>query len=254
MPVRIIIAEDHPMFRSGVRGLLATTDDLEVVGEAADGEAAVRLAGELLPELVLMDIRMPGLNGIEATRRIRERHPLTEVLILSMHSDDQSVFTAMRAGAKGYVLKDADEEELLQSIRMVGSGRAVFGKGIAERMMQYFAAHAGNAVDSGAAGQGGGATDGTGGSSGRAGGADTDGDMDWRRLAASDTFSGLTRREAEILARIASGDTNARIAERLFISAKTVANHVSTILSKLQVLDRHEARKLVERTRPPESL
>uniref|UniRef100_UPI001C30C0A3 LuxR C-terminal-related transcriptional regulator n=1 Tax=Cohnella sp. GbtcB17 TaxID=2824762 RepID=UPI001C30C0A3 len=207
-----------------------------------------------LPDPDLMNTRMHGLNGNEATRHIRERHPQTEVLILSMHSDDQSVFTAMRAGAKGYVLKDADEEELLQSIRMVGSGRAVFGKGIAERMMQYFAAHTGNAVGSG---DGGGATDGTDGSSGssrRANGYATDGDTDWRRLAASDTFSGLTRREAEILARIASGDTNARIAERLFISAKTVANHVSTILSKLQVLDRHEARKLVERTRPPESL
>ncbi|SFB50695.1 DNA-binding response regulator, NarL/FixJ family, contains REC and HTH domains [Cohnella sp. OV330] len=243
--MRIIIAEDHPMFRSGVRGLLATTDDLEVVGEAADGEEAVRIAGELLPELVLMDIRMPGLNGIEATRLIRERYPRTEVLILSMHSDDQSVFTAMRAGAKGYVLKDADEEELLQSIRMVGSGRAVFGTGIAERMMQYFAAHAGSAGDGPSAvggGGGNGADDGAGGRTG----------TDWRQLAASETFSGLTRREAEILARIASGDTNAQIAERLFISAKTVANHVSTILSKLQVLDRHEARKLVERSRPPE--
>lgn len=244
MPVRIVIAEDHPMFRSGVRGLLATTDDLEVVGEAADGEEAVRIAGELLPELVLMDIRMPGLNGIEATRLIRERYPRTEVLILSMHSDDQSVFTAMRAGAKGYVLKDADEEELLQSIRMVGSGRAVFGTGIAERMMQYFAAHAGSAGDSPAVDSG----------SGRAEIADGRGGTDWRQLAASETFSGLTRREAEILARIASGDTNAQIAERLFISAKTVANHVSTILGKLQVLDRHEARKLVERTRPPGSL
>ncbi|CAI6082859.1 response regulator transcription factor [Cohnella sp. JJ-181] len=235
MPVRIVIAEDHPMFRSGMRGLLATTDDLEVVGEAADGEEAVRVAGELLPALVLMDIRMPGLNGIEATRLIRERHPGTEVLVLSMHSDDRSVFAAMRAGAKGYVLKDADGDELLQSIRMVGSGRAVFGTGIAERMMQYFAERTAPGADF--------ASDGA---------ADREADADWRLLAASGAFSGLTRRETEILARIASGDTNARIAERLFISAKTVANHVSTILSKLQVLDRHEARRLVEQSRPPE--
>jgi len=235
--VKILIAEDHPMFRSGVRGLLATTDDLEVVGEAANGEEAVRMAGELLPELVLMDIRMPGLNGIEATRQIRERYPQIEVLILSMHSDDQSVFTAMRAGAKGYVLKDADEEELLQSIRMVGHGRAVFGTGIAERMMQYFAARAAAPASDAPRTTGAGAGDGA--------------DPDWRLLAAGGAFSGLTRREAEILARIARGDTNAQIAERLFISAKTVANHVSTILSKLQVLDRHEARRMVEQSRPP---
>ncbi|MDQ8736868.1 response regulator transcription factor [Paenibacillus sp. LHD-38] len=229
--MRIIIAEDHPMFRNGVRSLLATTDDLEVVGEASDGEEAVKLAGELQPDLMLMDIRMPGMNGIEATERIREQYPAIEVLILTMYQDDQSVFTAMRVGAKGYVLKDADEEELLQAIRMVGSGRAVFSTGIAERMMHYFASQPplvvpdshGEEAEEQAIGRHG--------------------------LLRDPAFAELTRREAEILARIALGDTNAQIADRLHISAKTVANNVSNILGKLQVMTRHEARKLVEQSR-----
>ncbi|MBB6693148.1 response regulator transcription factor [Cohnella xylanilytica] len=233
MTMRIVIAEDHPMFRAGVRGLLATTDDLEVVGEAATGEEAVKLAEELRPALVLMDIRMPGMNGIEATRAIKERLPETEVLVLTMFRDDQSVFTAMRVGAKGYVLKDADEEELLQAIRMVGSGRAVFGTGIAERMMHFFSSHApesplsanSNAESPPAAG------------SGKPG------------LADDPAFAELTRREAEILERIAGGETNAEIADYLGVSAKTVANHVSNILNKLQVLDRHAARKRVQQAR-----
>ncbi|WP_229263921.1 response regulator [Cohnella cholangitidis] len=227
--MRIVIAEDHPMFRNGVRSLLATTEDLKVVGEAASGEEAIKLAGELLPDLVLMDIRMPGINGIEATQVIRERYPSTEVLILTMYRDDQSVFTAMRVGAKGYVLKDADEDELLQAIRMVGSGRAVFSTGIAERMMHYFASKSSPVLDDSAE--------------------DTESGLGKPMLASNPAFSELTRRESEILARIASGDTNAQIAASLFISAKTVANHVSTILNKLQVTDRHEARKLVEQSR-----
>ncbi|MDQ0061396.1 response regulator transcription factor [Paenibacillus harenae] len=229
--MRIIIAEDHPMFRGGVRSLLATTDDLEVVGEASEGDEAVKLAGELQPDLILMDIRMPGMNGIEATERIREQYPGTEVLILTMFQDDQSVFTAMRVGAKGYVLKDADEEELLQAIRMVGSGRAVFSTGIAERMMHYFATQDPQA-----------ATASHGEEAGEQG-------IGRHGLLRDPAFAELTRREAEILARIALGDTNAQIADRLHISAKTVANNVSNILNKLQVMTRHEARKLVEQSR-----
>ncbi|MFD0672853.1 response regulator [Cohnella sp. GCM10027633] len=221
--MRIVIAEDHPMFRSGVRGLLAMTDDLEVVGEAATGVSAIELAEQLMPDLILMDIRMPGMNGIEATQAIKERFPGIEVLMLTMHRDDQSVFTAMRVGAKGYVLKDADEEELLQAIRMVGSGRAVFGTGIAERMMRYFATYAPASS--------------------------ADAETEPAGLPGVPAFSELTRREAEILSRIASGDTNAQIAAMLHISVKTVANNVSNILNKLQVQGRHEARRLVQRSR-----
>lgn len=212
--MKIIIADDHPLFRKGVRNLLGTTDDLDVVGEASSGDEALELSGALQPDLVLMDIRMPGLNGIEVTRLIKERYPRIEVLILTMFRDDQSVFTAMRAGAKGYVLKDADEDELLQSIRIVGGGRAVFSSDIAERMIHYF--------------------------SERTPSADT---------AAHPALSELTKRELEILERIAEGDTNAQISSRLHISVKTVANNVSNLLNKLQVADRNEARKWLQRAK-----
>ena len=211
--MKIVIADDHPLFRSGVRNLLRTTEDLEVVGEASSGDEALELAEQLQPELILMDIRMPGLNGIEATRQIKERFPRIEVLILTMFQDDQSVFTAMRAGAKGYVLKDADENELLQSIRMVGSGGAVFSADIAARMMHYFAVP--QASD----------------------------------ITGNPALAGLSKREMEILERIAEGETNAQIASRLFISVKTVANNISTILNKLQVTDRNEARRLLKESR-----
>ncbi|MNM20414.1 Transcriptional regulatory protein DegU [compost metagenome] len=211
--MKIVIADDHPLFRSGVRNLLGTTEDLQLVGEASTGDEALELAAALQPELILMDIRMSGLNGIEATRLIKERFPHIEVLILTMFQDDQSVFTAMRAGAKGYVLKDADENELLQSIRMVGSGGAVFSADIAARMIHYFAAPK-PAMK-----------------------------RDHPALAE------LSRREMEILECIAEGQSNAQIATRLFISVKTVANNISTILNKLQVSDRNEAKRLLQDSR-----
>ncbi|MBB3108823.1 DNA-binding NarL/FixJ family response regulator [Paenibacillus phyllosphaerae] len=218
--MRIVIAEDHPMFRAGVRSLLATVEEMDVIGEAANGEEAIAQAEALQPDLILMDIRMPGMNGIEATQLIKERWPGIHILMLTMYRDDESVFTAMRVGAKGYVLKDADEEELLQAIRMVGTGCAVFSTAIAERMMDYFARpdtfHAGGSGDA---------------------------------LGSDPLFAELTRRESDILMGIAGGDTNGQIAQRLGISAKTVANHVSNILNKLQVQGRHEARKLVEQSR-----
>ncbi|MDF2962963.1 MAG: LuxR family transcriptional regulator [Paenibacillus sp.] len=215
--MNIVIVDDHPLFRNGVRNLLQTTDDLTIVGEASTGEEALELAGSLRPDLMLMDIRMPGLNGIEATRRIKEQFPRIEILILTMFRDDKSVFTAMRAGAKGYVLKDADEVELLQSIRMVGSGGAVFSSDIASRMMHYFSepkpSHPADPV-----------------------------------------LSELTKREFEILERISEGESNAEIAGRLHLSAKTVANHVTNILNKLQVADRHEAKRLLKKHRNLESI
>ncbi|MGO4496058.1 response regulator [Paenibacillus sp. 2RAB27] len=211
--MRIMIADDHPIFRSGVRNLLQTTEDLIVVGEAASGEEVLGLVEQCQPDLILMDIRMPGLNGIEATRLVKEKYPHIHVLILTMFRDDQSVFTAMRVGAKGYVLKDADEIELLQSVRMVGNGGAVFSSDIAARMMYFFS--------------------------------------EPRTLNPSEhpALSELSKREMEILERIAEGHTNAQIGARLVISAKTVANYVSTILNKLQVVDRNEASRILQEFR-----
>lgn len=211
--MKIMIADDHPIFRSGVRNLLKTTEDLEVVAEAASGDEVLRLAEQCEPDLILMDIRMPGLNGIEATRLVKEKFPHIQVLILTMFRDDQSVFTAMRVGAKGYVLKDADEAELLQSVRIVGNGGAVFSSDIASRMMHFFSAP--------------------------------------KAMNASEhpALSELSKREMEILERIAEGDTNAQIGTRLHISSKTVANNVSMILNKLQVVDRNEASRLLKELR-----
>lgn len=275
--MNIVLAEDHPLFRSGVRGLLSMTADLRIIGEAATGEEAVRLAEELRPDLVLMDIRMPGINGVEAARLIRERLPATEVLMLTMHGDDRSVYSAMQAGAKGYVLKDAAEDELLQAIRMVGTGRAVFGTGIAERMMRYFAklpdgggddaetgveagrrAVSAEAAPSGAAtgavtGAATGAVTGasreaaTGEAMGAATGVDSIGSRGW--IAVNPAFADLLPRELDILEGIASGETNADIAGRLYLSVKTVANNVTMILQKLQATSRHEARRMVVEAR-----
>ncbi|KRE86536.1 LuxR family transcriptional regulator [Paenibacillus sp. Soil766] len=211
--MRIMIADDHPIFRSGVRNLLQTTEDLIVVGEAASGDEVLGLVEQCQPDLILMDIRMPGLNGIEATQLVKEKYPHIHVLILTMFRDDQSVFTAMRVGAKGYVLKDADEIELLQSVRMVGNGGAVFSSDIAARMMHFFS--------------------------------------EPRTLNPSEhpALSELSKREMEILERIAEGHTNAQIGTRLNISAKTVANYVSMILNKLQVEDRNEASRILQEFR-----
>lgn len=211
--MKIMIADDHPIFRSGVRNLLQTTEDLRVVGEASSGDEVLELVEKCQPDLILMDIRMPGLNGIEATRMVKEKYPHIHVLILTMFRDDQSVFTAMRVGAKGYVLKDADEIELIHSVRMVGNGGAVFSSDIAARMMHFFS--------------------------------------EPRTLSASEhpALSELSKREMEILERIAEGHTNAQIGARLNISAKTVANYVSMILNKLQVEDRNEAGRILQEFR-----
>jgi DNA-binding NarL/FixJ family response regulator len=178
-----------------------------VVGEAATGEEAVDLAIRLQPDVIVMDIRMPGINGIEATRLIKEREPGIKVLIVTMLMNDKSVFTAMQTGALGYVLKDAGEMELLQSIRIVGNGGAVFSTDIAARMRDYFSVTEQNAI---------------------------------RNPALAE----LTAREMEILQLIKEDYTNARIAASLHLSPKTIANHISNILNKLQVANRHEASKL----------
>jgi DNA-binding NarL/FixJ family response regulator len=202
-PIRILIADDHPIFRFGMRTLLTALPDFSVVGEALTGEEAIQLTDALLPDLVLMDINMPGMNGIEATARIRTHHLHTAILIVTM-LDDDSVFAAMRAGARGYLLKGAEPAETVRAIRAVASGEAIFSPGVAQRVMDYFA---------------------------------------YSPLAPAHpaALSDLSEREREVLTLIAQGLTNAAIAERLVLSPKTVRNYISEIYSKLQVADRVQA-------------
>jgi len=199
--MRVLIVDDHPVFRDGIRALLEATPGISVVGEATTGEAALALAEEHRPDLVLMDVGLPGINGIEATRRIVAHRPETRVLIVTMFEDDASVFAAMRAGAGGYVLKDATKEELRRAIQAVGNGEAIFSPAIAARVITHFA----------------------------------------QPRPANRPFPELTEREHEVLDFIARGWSNARIAGYLALSAKTVSNYVSNILSKLQVSYRDEA-------------
>jgi DNA-binding NarL/FixJ family response regulator len=202
-PIRILIADDHPIFRFGMRTLLTAMPDMTVVGEAVTGEEAIQLTETLLPDLVLMDIHMPGITGIEATARIRAQHPRSAILIVTM-LDDDSVFAAMRAGARGYLLKGAEPAETLRAIRAVASGEAIFSPGAAKYVLDYFA-HPPVAPVNPAA------------------------------------LSQLSEREREVLTLIAQGLTNAAIAERLVLSPKTVRNYISEIYSKLQVADRVQA-------------
>jgi DNA-binding NarL/FixJ family response regulator len=202
-PVRVLLADDHLVVRRGLRALLVSVPDVEVVGEASTGNEAVAAAGSLEPDVVVMDLHMPELNGIEATRQIVQTAPRVGVLVLTMFEDDDSVFTAMRAGARGYLLKDADQHEVIRAIRAVASGEAIFSPTIARRLISYFAAiPAANAAVA---------------------------------------FPELTEREREVLELIAAGHNNAQIAQRLVLSPKTVRNRVSSVFSKLQVADRAQA-------------
>lgn len=200
--VRVLIADDHPLFRDGMHGLLDSVPDTEVVGEAGTGEEAVRLAAALRPDVILMDLKMPGINGIQATREVLDSNPDIGILVLTMLEDDDSVFAAMRAGAQGYLLKGPNQAEILRAIRAVANGEAIFGPGIARRVMRLFSS---------------------------------------RPAALPRAFPELTGREVEILALIAQGHGNQEIAERLGISLKTVKNHVSTVFGKLRVADRAQA-------------
>jgi DNA-binding NarL/FixJ family response regulator len=207
--IRILIADDHPVFRFGLRALLNAMPDTEVVGEVTTGEDAIALARTLRPDVILMDINMPGVNGIEATRRIREAQLDSQVLMVTM-LDDDSVFAAMRAGARGYVIKGAEPSEVLRAIRAIADGEAIFSPGIAERLMHYFATPPAAVRDPG-------------------------------RAAGGLAFPELTERERAVLALIAQGLTNSAIAERLVLSPKTVRNYITEIFSKLQVADRAQA-------------
>jgi DNA-binding NarL/FixJ family response regulator len=203
-PIRILVVDDHPVVRGGLVALLRTIDGFDVVGEAADGEAAVREAQLSHPDIVLMDVRMPGLDGIEATRRIRAGVPSTRVLVLTMYDDDSTVFTAMQAGAQGYLLKEAEQDEIVRAVRGVVGGEAIFGPGVAERVLRYFA-------DPPAAPD------------------------------ATYPFPELTERERVVLELLARGRRTQEIASELFLSPKTVSNNLTTIFAKLQVAGRAEA-------------
>ncbi|HEX7169973.1 MAG TPA: response regulator transcription factor, partial [Rubrobacter sp.] len=200
--LRILIAEDHPLFRKGMVFLLSSVPEFEVVGEATTGEEAVTRAAELRPDVILMDLQMPEVNGIEATKRIMQDSPSVRILVVTLFEDDDSVFAALRAGARGYVLKDADEEEMILSIRAVSRGEAIFSPAIAERVLAYFASP---------------------------------------MLTPPRAFPTLTDREREILNLIAQGHPNPSIAKQLSLSTKTVGNYVSNIFTKLQVADRAQA-------------
>jgi DNA-binding NarL/FixJ family response regulator len=192
--IRVLVVDDHPLFRAGLSGLLATVEDVEVVDAVGDGETAVRRCAELAPDVVLMDLNLPGVPGLEATRRIVAMPSAPAVLVLTMVDDDDTVTAALRVGARGYLLKGAVQEEVLAALRTVASGGVVFGAGAAQRVL---------------AGE--------------------------RRMA------DLTARESEVLALVADGRSNPEIAHALGLSLKTVQNHVSNVLAKLQVRDRTQA-------------
>ena len=184
---RVLVADDHAQFRSGLRALLSSVPDLELAGEAANGQDVVTLAARLQPDVILMDISMPGLNGLEATRRILRDSPHIAVLMLTMLEDDDSVFEAMQAGARGYLLKGALRAEILRAVRAVSSGEAIFGPAIARRLVQFFAAP---------------------------------------QRRGHERFPDLTDRERDILQLLAEQRTNPEIAARLSLAPKTVRNHV----------------------------
>jgi DNA-binding NarL/FixJ family response regulator len=202
--LRILVAEDHPLFRKGMISVLSSLPEFEVIGEAITGEEAVLRAAQLQPDVVLMDLQMPEVNGIEATRRILQESPSVRVLVVTLFEDDDSVFMALRAGARAYVLKDADEEEMVLAIRAVGKGEAIFSPAVATRVLAYFAASPPGGVP-------------------------------------PQAFPTLTEREREILHLIAQGHPNPAIARQLSLSTKTVGNYVSNIFTKLQVADRAQA-------------
>lgn len=202
-PHRVLVADDHEEFRRGIEALLAATPAVEVVGTAADGALAVAMALDLQPDVVLMDLHMPRLNGIDATAQIVRSSPHIGVLVLTMMEDEESVFAAVRAGARGYLLKGARRAEITRAVQAVGAGEVIFGPGIADRMMAYFAGS--------------------------------------RSRPSADAFPDLTDRERVVLGLIAEGKENGEIARQLDLSIKTVRNHASNIFTKLQVAHRAQA-------------
>ena len=204
MTPRVLLADDHPVYRGGLRMMLESTGRVEVVGLAADGAEAVALAAQLRPSVVVMDLQMPVLDGVEATRRIVADRPETAVLALTMHEDDENLLAAMLAGARGYLVKGADQEQILRAITAVAAGEVIFGPALATRVTAFLVQLAGS-------------------------------------RPAPDTFPQLSGREREVLDLIAAGLSNRQIAERLVLAPKTVRNNVSTVFAKLQVAGRAQA-------------
>jgi DNA-binding NarL/FixJ family response regulator len=200
---RLLLVDDHPLFLDGVRAALAGADDLDVVGTAADVAGAVELAGQLSPDVVLMDLNLPDGSGIDATTSILRRHPGVRVLVMTMSADDDAVVAALRAGARGYVVKGSSRADLLHAVRTVAAGGAVFSPAVADRLGAWFAGVA--------------------------------------TAPAREAFPQLTERERQVLALLARGYDNRRIARELFLSDKTVRNHVANVVAKLGAQDRSEA-------------
>jgi DNA-binding NarL/FixJ family response regulator len=200
--LRVVVADDHPVVRDGLAALLRFLPGMTVVATVADGRAAVRAAVTLRPDVLVMDIQMPGLNGVDATVEISRMAPTVAILMLTMFDDDESVFAAMRAGAAGYLLKGAEQDQIIRAIRAVAAGEAIFGPGIARRVRGYLSAP---------------------------------------NRPANTTFPQLTTRERDVLDLLAAGLPNAAISSRLGVAGKTVSNHISSIFAKLQVASRAEA-------------
>ena len=201
-PISVLLVDDHPLVRQGLCAVLDGAGDIEVAGEAGDGNTAVELAAELQPDVVIMDLQLPGRHGVEATREIVARRPGTAVLVLTMFEDDDMVFSAMSAGAAGYLLKGADGTDIITAVRAAAAGQAVFGAALAQRLRTWFAPGP---------------------------------------QPPAVPFPQLTDREREILDGVAAGLTNGQIAQQMFLSTKTVANNVSNILGKLQLAERAQA-------------
>ena len=202
-PIRVVLADDHPMYRYGVQAVLADVAGIDLVETASSGQELLALVGRIHPDVVLTDVRMPDLSGLEVTRRLVAADPELPVLVLTMHDDDETVYGALRAGARGYLLKGADGSELVSTIQTLAGGGTVFGPAVARRIVGFF----------------------------------LESSLRYRE----GTFPELTRREGEVLDLVAAGHRNSAIARTLNLSEKTVRNHLSSILLKLQVEDRSAA-------------
>jgi DNA-binding NarL/FixJ family response regulator len=209
--IRVLIVDDQSLIRVGIQTLLSRKPDIEVVGQASDGAEALRQVDALDPDVVLMDIRMPGMDGVEATRQLAARQARAGIIILTTFHDDANVFSALAAGARGYLLKDTDHKELAEAIRVVAAGQALIHPQVTVQVLREFSRHAAPAA------------------------------APPRPVPSDDRLALLTERELAILRLLGSGRTNQEISERLAISVGTVKNHISTILSKLDVRDRTQA-------------